>query len=167
MIIQQLSDQMQVLKELLQSLTDQQYTQNISFLNASSIGAHSRHIIELIQCATRGFETGRVDYINRERNFLIEQNRMFAISVLDAIVLNLPEKDKLLELVTETADNSNSIILSTTFFREIEYNKEHTIHHLALIRVALKEMNLSLVNENFGVAHATLKYLSKQKQLQS
>ncbi len=167
MIIQQLSDQIFVLKELLISLTDQQYTQKISYLNASSIGAHTRHIIELIQCVAKGHTTGMVDYINRERNFEIEQNRNVAIAEIEGLVMHLPSTDKLLGLLTETQDNEVAGILSTTYFREIEYNREHAIHHLALIRVALHEMNLSLVNESFGVAHATLKYLSVQKQLQS
>ena len=167
MVIQQLSDQLLVLKTLLQSLTDQQYTQKISFLKDSSIGAHSRHIIELIHCANKGYVAGRIDYINRERNFLIEQDRNLAIAEIDAIVSQVPTADKLLELLSETSDNEVVSILSTTYFREIEYHKEHTIHHLALIRVALQEMNLSLVNESFGVAHATLKFMASQKKLQS
>jgi hypothetical protein len=167
MIIQQLIDQITVLKELLFSLSDQQYTQKINFLSDASIGAHSRHIIELIKCLTNGYTDGKVDYINRERNLLIEQNRVLAIEELDALVLQLDRKDRMMELLSEAHNKNYSIMVSTTYFREIEYNKEHTIHHLALIRVALREMNLSLVNESFGVAHATLKFLAKQKNLQS
>jgi hypothetical protein len=50
------------------------------------------------------------------------------------------------------------VYVTTTYYREIVYNTEHTIHHLALIRVALREMNLDIVGDDFGVAHSTIKY---------
>lgn len=167
MIIQQLSEQITVLKELLISLSDQQYTQKISFLSDASIGAHSRHIIELIKCLTNGYPIGKVDYINRERNILIEQNKAIALAELDSLMLQINRADKKMKLLSEAQQNDQTFFVDSTYYREIEYNKEHTIHHLALIRVGLREMNLTLVNESIGVAHATLKYLSKQKQIQS
>jgi len=167
MIIQQLNEQLAALKELLLLLNDEQYTKKICFLNNASIGAHTRHIIELIQCLTNGYSRGTVDYINRDRNLLIEQNRSIALNELSVISMLIMQPDKYMELLTENMNENQSIHLNTSFYREIEYNKEHTIHHLALIRVALREMNLPIVNESFGVAHATLKYISKQQILQS
>jgi hypothetical protein len=38
------------------------------------------------------------------------------------------------------------------------YNTEHAIHHLALIKVALIEMQLQVIDENFGMAYSTIKY---------
>jgi hypothetical protein len=167
MIISQLATQITVLKELLNSLSDEQYIQKINFLGDSSIGAHSRHIIELIKCLTNGYKIGKVDYVNRERDLLIEQNRKAAIHEINFIFQELNQVDKEMDLLSETQESEKAILVKTTYFREIEYNKEHTIHHLALIKVALLEMNLSLVNDSFGVAHSTLKYLAQQKQIQS
>jgi hypothetical protein len=167
MIIQQLSEQLIVLKDLLLVLNDEQYVQKIQFLNDSSIGAHSRHIIELIQCLTNGYSNDKVDYINRERNFQIEQNRTFAIKEIQLMMQQVLKFDKPMALLAENQFNDLKLYVSTTYYREIEYNKEHTIHHLALIRVALREMNLTLVNESFGVAHSTLKYLTKQQIMHS
>lgn len=166
MIIQQLTEQLIVLKNLLMLLDNEQYIQKIQFLNDSSIGAHSRHIIELVQCLTNGYSNDQVDYINRERNLQIEQNRTFAINEIQLINLQLIKLDKPMALLAENPSNDKKLYVNTTYFREIEYNKEHTIHHLALIRVALREMNLTLVNDSFGVAHATLKYLAKQQIMQ-
>ena len=167
MVIQQLVDQINILKQLLFSLSNQQFAQKINFLSDASIGAHTRHIIELIQCVTKGYENGQVDYINRDRNHLIEQNREMAIQEIEGLVRHLDRVDRKMLLLTESCANDHSMMVSTTYYREIEYNKEHTIHHLALIKVALREMNLSLFNESFGVAHATLKYLAKQNNLSS
>lgn len=167
MVIQQLVDQINVLKQLLFSLSNQHYAQKINFLSDASIGAHTRHIIELIKCVTNGYANGQVDYINRDRNLLLEQNRELAIQEIDALVLHLDRNDRGMLLLTESWANNHSMMVSTTYYREIEYNKEHTIHHLALIKVALREMDLSLVNDSFGVAYATLKYLAKQNTLSS
>lgn len=167
MIITQLTTQIRVLGELLNTLSDEQYIQKINFLGDSSIGAHSRHIIELIKCLTNGYSIGIVDYINRERNILLEEKRVFAITELESLILQINQVDKTIKLLSEAQESDHTFFVYSTYYREIEYNKEHTIHHLALIRVGLREMNLTLVSESFGVAHSTLKYLSKQKQIQS
>ena len=167
MIIQQLSEQLAVLKDLLVALNDEQFVQRISFLNDSTIGAHTRHIIELIQCLTNGYEKGEVDYINRERNLAIEQNKTVAIHELNDVLILIQQKDRKMDLLAENLIDENIIYVNTSYFREIEYNKEHTIHHLALIRVALREMDLKIVNDSFGVAYATLKYISQQQTIQA
>jgi hypothetical protein len=56
----------------------------------------------------------------------------------------------------DTADEP--IIISTNYFREVAYNIEHTIHHMALIRVGINETTNILLPENFGVASSTIKY---------
>lgn len=57
------------------------------------------------------------------------------------------------------------ILIPTSLERELMYNIEHTIHHLALIKVGLKLVypDLDLPN-HFGVAPSTIKF--QQAQLQ-
>ena len=49
-------------------------------------------------------------------------------------------------------------MVTSTYNREIVYNIEHAVHHMALIKVALKELEVEFVNEEFGVAYATVQY---------
>jgi hypothetical protein len=166
MIFIQLKQQLESLSNLIKELTDSQYSHRISHLGNASIGGHARHIIELLECAITGFETGLIDYVNRKRNLDLQSNRMLACGTISAIIKDINSSDKLLEMLVETDDEFQKNTVSTTYYREIVYNTEHTIHHLALIKVALIEMQLSLVDDNFGMAYSTIKYnLAKQKQL--
>ena len=162
MIFLQLTEQLSSLKSLLLLLNDQQYGQRISYLNNSSIGAHSRHIIELLKCVTNGYDFDTVDYLNRERNLAIENDKSIAVKELNELMDLVRQRDKQMELAVEQDENGYAGFVTTTYYREIVYNTEHTIHHLALIRVALREMNLNIVRDDFGVAYSTIKYLSLQ-----
>ena len=162
MVFIQLAEQLKSLNNLLILLNDRQYTQANTFLGNASIGGHTRHIIELLKCASDGYHSGEVDYLNRVRNLSLETDRMLAMQELVNLQTQIIKKDKSLRLSTESDDIGSPGFVNTTYFRELVYNAEHTIHHLALIRVGLREMKLDIVGEEFGVAYSTLKYrLSK------
>ena len=63
--------------------------------------------------------------------------------------------NKLLVLQNESADN---LEIDTNFYREALYNIEHTIHHMALIRVGIKEVSSITLPEYFGVAPSTIQH---------
>jgi hypothetical protein len=158
MIFFQLTEQLKSLRNLLLLLEDDQYVFKNIFLGKASIGGHSRHVIELMKCATEGYHSGTVDYLNRVRNLALEENRDLAILELENLQHQIRKADKEMKLIVEGDSSTASNNVTTTYYREIVYNTEHTIHHLALIRVALREMQLDLVGEDFGVAHSTMKY---------
>ncbi len=162
MVFIQLAEQLKSLNNLLILLNDRQYTKANAFLGNASIGGHTRHIIELLHCATDGYQSGNVDYLNRVRNLSLETDRFLAMRELESLQHHIIKKDKALKLTVEIDDFDSPGVVDTTYLREVVYNSEHTIHHLALIRVALREMNLDIVGEAFGVAYSTLNYrLSK------
>jgi hypothetical protein len=50
-------------------------------------------------------------------------------------------------------------LVSSTVGRELIYNIEHTIHHLAIVKIALKAILPSLeLPEHFGVAPSTIRH---------
>lgn len=166
MIFIQITAQLKSLGNLLSLLSDQQYNQKISFLGNSSIGSHTRHIIELLNCALAGYDGGRVDYLNRVRNLAIETDKAVALQELNFAAVHIIRHDKPMQLLVESA-GENDAYVNTTYFRELVYNAEHTIHHLALIKVALREMNLGLVADDFGVAYSTITFLASQTKTQN
>ena len=159
MIFLQLSQQLQSLSNLLLKLTEEQFNKKVAHLGNSSIGGHTRHVIELLQCAIDGYSTGEVDYVNRKRNLALETDLIFAQTVLQQLdgLIELP--DRQLNLVVEQMEGAIDLTnVTTTYYREVVYNTEHTIHHLALIKVAIIEMKLDIVDNDFGMAYSTIKY---------
>ncbi len=159
MILSQLSHQLTLLKDLIETLTPEQYTRQIKHLGESSIGAHARHIIELLQCAVNGYHKDVADYYNRHRNLLLETDPDIAIESISELLKGVDLPDKRLTLVTEESSGlEKAVVVNSTFFREIVYNTEHAIHHLALIKVALIELQLHIPDKHLGMAYSTIEY---------
>jgi hypothetical protein len=147
------------LAHTLQQLTDEQYTQKSSLLNGSTVGGHTRHVIELFQCLINGYETGVVNYELRKRDLALESNKKFASIILQNIAQEILLENKTMQLEGFFSDAENeSSVIETNFNRELIYNLEHCIHHKALMRVAINEVSDITLPENFGVAAATIQY---------
>ena len=54
--------------------------------------------------------------------------------------------------------NENEVRFESNYNRELMYNLEHTIHHQALIKVAINVFTDMLLPEDFGVAPSTMQY---------
>jgi hypothetical protein len=156
MIKQSLKEQLSNLQDLLHQLDDEQYTYRSAMLHHSTIGQHVRHVIELVQCLVLAYDQGTVDYDNRKRDERIETVRSFALLQLNELRDAIDRPEKTLRLRISTGGSIDTV--QTGYNREVFYNTEHAIHHMALIRVALKEMELDVVSDNFGVAYATIQY---------
>ncbi len=147
------------LAETIRQLTPEQYSQPCGNLVNNTIGQHVRHIIELFQCLENGYPESQVNYEKRKRDKQIESNKDLALQLLQDIHSNLSRPDKELTLHASYDDHSQEpIAIKTNYFREIAYNLEHTIHHMALIRVGINEVADITIPEDFGVASSTVKH---------
>ena len=144
--------------DLCQSLTPEQYTLKCKMLNGVSIAEHLRHSYEFYHCLLLGLDTMQLNYEDRARDRAIENNLPYAIERMKKLKLQLssPLKDTVMELKSKEAQSSH---VKTSFERELVYCLDHAIHHQALIKIGLKEQELShLVSQDFGVAYSTLRY---------
>ena len=147
------------LSDSLHQLGDEEYTQPSNILFNATIGQHVRHIIELFICLENGYNTGEVNYEKRKRDLAIESNRDFANELLQKIYTGLEKPNKKLLLESNYDEHSaEGITVTTNYYREIIYNLEHTVHHMALIRVGINEISTIEVPDGFGVASSTIKY---------
>lgn len=139
------------LQLVITQLSDQQYTTPSPLLSNATIGQHIRHIIEFFSALNNGYDTGIINYDKRKRDYYIESDRHVAIYQLYEIHESFDKPDKVLLLVAEF---DQTVTISTNYFRELLYNLEHVIHHMALIRVAITIP----LPESFGIASSTLKF---------
>ncbi|APD07156.1 hypothetical protein UJ101_01640 [Flavobacteriaceae bacterium UJ101] len=141
------------LKDLILKLDNQDYVYRQDSLSGSTIGEHSRHIIELFQCLEKGYSSAKVSYDDRKRNSSIQENTKVAFDILEVVKNSIIKEDKPVLLKSSFGD------IQTSYYREVLYCVEHCIHHQALIRVALIELGKEdLIDNQFGVAPSTLKH---------
>lgn len=147
------------LSETLNQLSNEEYMQPSKILIDATIGQHVRHIIELFQCLEKGYDEGIVNYEKRKRDYQIESDKELASALLKDIYKNLDRENK--EIILEAEDYCDSmqvVAIPSNYYRELAYNLEHTIHHMALIRVGVNEVSSVKLPDEFGVAYSTIKY---------
>ncbi len=85
---------------------------------------------------------GVVNYEKRKRDYQIETNKELASSLLKEIYHNIerPNKEIILE-AEDYCDYMQIVSIPSNYYRELAYNLEHTIHHMALIRVGINEVS--------------------------
>lgn len=156
MLTTSISKTLNELSELLSQLSDEDFSMPCKELSNSSIGQHTRHIIELFQCLECQYEIGLVNYDNRMRNQIIETSVQTAKSAIVSVLNSIEKPNKVLFLQQKM--DGEVLQLESNYNRELLYNLEHCIHHQALIKVAVLQMNHLQINENFGVARSTIEY---------
>jgi hypothetical protein len=143
----------------LEKLDSKQYIRPCTNLFNATIGQHVRHVIELFQCLEAGYETGMVNYENRKRDTRIETEKSIAISLLNGIRSRIRKENIHLLLETSYDEHSDQMIrIESNYYREIAYNLEHAIHHMALIRVGINEVSDIALPSEYGVASSTIKH---------
>ena len=156
MLIKSINHSLDELTNLLDQLSDNSYSKSIEVLSGSSIGEHTRHILEMFQCLENSYDSEILNYDNRERNKRIQTETEFARQCILNIKSDLKKENKILYL--EQNIDGLTFRIQSNYYRELLYNLEHCIHHQALIKVAVMQFENVLVNENFGVARSTIEY---------
>ena len=147
----------------LNQIDPKDYHQPIELLSQASIGQHSRHFIEFFQCLltqAAGKGGGVVNYDKRQRNQRIEQEPAYAAQVVVELIDQLECVNAPKQLRLEACyEDDQQINIASTFERELLYNIEHTIHHLAIIKIGLHLVAPQIqLPVHFGVAASTIKY---------
>jgi len=154
------ADTLQQLIDVLTQLDDSAYQQSLPVLSDTSIGKHVRHIAEFYLCLFGGMPLKQVNYDGRKRNLQLETDVRFAIHTLYCIIQEVLsiEKDDTLQLRQEYTPGE-PIWAGSTYFRELIFNLEHCIHHLATIRIGVSSMRQAYaIPETFGIAPSTVQH---------
>ncbi len=148
------------IEELLNTLNKEQYNTAVESLSNSTIGQHTRHILEFYSCLVCNSDQ-TISYDNRKRDLNLETMPNMALETIATLCEQICElNDSRINLAGDYCeDNGVCVSVETTVFRELAYCLEHSIHHQALIKVGLFEMGIKhKVNSNFGIAPATIRH---------
>lgn len=139
------------------------YQAPMDLLSGSTIGQHTRHIIEFYNCLLDQFNIGDLPVINyamRQRDYRIESEPDHALMLVNSICERLEILDANKKCLLDcTEHGQENLLIASTIGRELIYNIEHTIHHLAIVKIALKASAPSIdLPEHFGVAPSTIRH---------
>lgn len=149
-------------ENLISQLNEDDYKLSLSVLSKNSVGKHVRHILDLFECLIESSETGILNYDNRRRCAETEINKKFALQKLNFIREKIDDLNLKKELLFSQKIGHNDIECLTTVERELLYNIEHCVHHLAIIKIGI-EQNFPYIKipEDFGVAYSTIQNREK------
>ena len=153
---------LQQLKDLVTQLNPAEYSAELELLSGNSIGKHLRHVVEFFDLLLNNSDGEVFSYDGRKHDKIIETEVEAAIELINKleIKLNQIKEDKALILRASYSKFSNAPVeLKTSLNRELAYNIEHAVHHMAIIKIAVITVfpNIKL-DEGFGVAYSTIRY---------
>jgi uncharacterized damage-inducible protein DinB len=154
----------QIIK-LLDTIPAEVYARPLEVFDGSTLGQHFRHIFDFYDCLLRGAAEQVIDYAARQRDAQLERDPAHARACFEQLSERLDSlRDEAPLLIrTDFAEQTQRerTLVGSTVGRELMYACDHAIHHLALIRIGLRDAMPSLaLPAALGVAPSTLKYRS-------
>jgi hypothetical protein len=150
------------LHSLVLQIEEMHFTQPSSALGLSTIGQHLRHTLEFFMCLEKGVEQGFINYDKRAHDKLIETDKFIALSTIDRIAgfIQQLNNTRVLKLEVSYDMTSDDIItIDTNAVRELVYNIEHAVHHMAIIKIGVREVAPYVsLPPDFGIAASTIRY---------
>lgn len=138
---------------LLNSIDDEQYSDDSTAPYYSSIGVHIRHILDVFDCVLKGLETGMIDLSDRQRNEIAEQKVQAGIQYFSEIKSRLGElQDTDLDQVVQVRDDLGlgMVTAKYTLAAALIQAHSHAIHHFASIGYIIAQLGISLPDGDFG-----------------
>lgn len=150
------------LEDIVTRISEEDFSKPSSALSNSTIGQHLRHTLEFFICLESGFEKGVVNYDKRAHDKLIESDKFIALSAIQKIkdFVVIQKKDQPLQLeVGYDRDSENWVTIETNYMRELTYNIEHAVHHMAIMKIGVREVaSYITLPFDFGIAVSTIRH---------
>ncbi len=153
---------LQQLHDLIVRLSESEYNARLDLLNENSIGKHVRHIMEFFDILIQGCRLGMINYDHRMHSPDYETNPQVALDELQELIAGmeiLPLGREVILEVSYDEEDLQSVQMKSSIDRELAYNIEHAIHHMAIIKMAIQTIFPKIrLSSDFGVAYSTIRY---------
>jgi uncharacterized damage-inducible protein DinB len=149
------------LTDLVDQIDQDDFIKPAETLSQSTIGQHLRHTLEFFMCFEQGFDKGIINYDKRAHDKLVESDKFLALAAIGRIadfIGNLNDKALKLEVGYDLKLES-FLTIDTTATRELVYNIEHAVHHMAIMKIGIREIASYIkLAPDFGIAASTVRY---------
>ena len=150
------------LSKIVRQLDEKEFTFPSVTLGHSTVGQHLRHTVEFFLCLEEGSKSGTVNYDKRLRDELIETDKFAALNAINRIYDFVKSQHEDHALLLEVGYDPCSEVcetIETNYFRELTYNIEHTVHHMAIMKIGLREVAPYVqIPSDFGIAISTIRH---------
>lgn len=146
--------------QLLNCISDDEYSNTSIAPYYSSIGGHMRHILDVFDCIFDGLESKNINLMKRKRNELAENHTQNGIAYFEDIIqcLKLINTEELNKIVTVTDDLGLGIISANyTLGGILIQAHSHAIHHFASVGYVIYQLGIALPDTDFGFNPTTPK----------
>ncbi|QHV99793.1 DinB family protein [Spirosoma endbachense] len=158
------TDILMQLAEVIGQLTDHDYARPLAVLSGNTIGKHVRHILEFYELLVTSVQTGQLNYDRRHRDLLLEvdtDEALRRIGTIDRAIHRIDLNQSIGLEADLSVKGTENLQIPSSFARELLYNIEHAIHHMALVQIAVQNAFPAVeLPEHFGVAYSTVKHQS-------
>lgn len=140
--------------KLLDSISDEQYSNCSIPPYYSSIGNNMRHILDIFNCIFKGLEQGGyIDFSDRTRNEMAQQKTASGIAYFNDIIgklhsLNTNDFDKIIPVTDDLGMGTTTY--KYTLGAALIQAHSHAIHHFASIGFIVHQLGIKLPDDDFG-----------------
>lgn len=145
------------LKNCLTKLTNDEYTEKLTIFSGSSIGQHTRHILEFYQALLN--VNDMINYDLRKRNLQIENDKEYMLQLIDSLTEELKSLNLEQKIILQGTLGGVLNTVESNLGRELLYVTEHAVHHMAILKMGIVHCFCHIeFEEHFGVAESTINY---------
>jgi uncharacterized damage-inducible protein DinB len=138
---------------LLNHISDEDYSNTTIAPYYSSIGGHMRHVLDVFDCIFEGLNSNTINLINRKRNSKAEKFTSEGLTYFNEVFKKLDqlETKNFNTIVTVTDDLGLGIVTANyTLSAILIQAHSHAIHHFASVGYVISQLGIELPDEDFG-----------------
>lgn len=146
--------------KLLESISNEEYSNTSIAPYYSSIGSHMRHVLDVFDCIFEGIESKQINLIKRKRNNLAENRTDIGIDYFNSVLNQLSkiESNNFNQIVEVTDDLGLGVITANyTLGGVLIQAHSHAIHHFASVGYVISQLGIQLPDDDFGFNPTTPK----------
>ncbi|REE82208.1 DinB family protein [Lutibacter oceani] len=146
--------------QLLQYISDEDYSNTSIAPYYSSIGSHMRHILDVFDCIFEGLPVNEINLINRKRNLQSENYTKYGLEYFNETLLKLNSlKNQDFNKIIKVSDDLGLGIITAnyTLAGVLIQAHSHAIHHFASVGYVISQLGIELPDDDFGFNPTTPK----------